>query len=37
MSIAQEQALSLPEITEAGAYGCGRVGDGLRPRRAGAK
>ncbi len=38
MSIAQEQALSLPEIAEAGSHGCGRrVGDGLRPRRAGAK
>lgn len=37
MSIAQKQALSLPEIAEAGPHGCGRIGDDLRPRRAGAK
>lgn len=37
MSIAQEQALSLPEIAEAVPHGCSRVGEGIRPRRAGAK
>ena len=37
MSIAQQQALTLPRIAETGFHGCGLIGDGLRLRRPGAK